>query len=486
MSQGVHSRIILDKKYYIQDLLVFDGLSNNFVVVDEDHLGLVNSIDQNKSNSQNSELVISDHNSQEVKKTKLTEGKYILRRFIPKMFPTTEKCEACWKNELKSSITFAKSGNFDHVLKLIQPNILDGDLSSVPESFKQKFALLYRYEPNIVPLNKWFRRGKTKSSFVPKDFLSRLVLPLCRCVKKAHNEGIVHRDLNPKIIYVSESENKSPLPFVASWKTAYFFSDEYKDQIPPSPKSLQDLPDGYDPIYTPGFYAPEISMGKQPLVASDIFSLASIACYLITNGFTRSEPENLQDFVLEPKKIQATLPKELNLVIKRATDFNPSKRYNDMDKFIEDIAAVINENYTILEYLYDWEKENQKTEIVKAISLVFDYQNGTFSYSIPLEINKMIFEEDEFFKFGRDMLGDSPVFEKIAPIDRESEQFFLTFSVDNNAFMIHEGRNQNPTLMEGEKLKTGEWIALPFNHNLEIENVSGLKIRLVKNLNDKN
>jgi len=40
--------------------------------------------------------------------------------------------------------------------------------------------------------------------------------------------------------------------------------------------------------------------------------------------------------------------------------------------------------------------------------------------------------------------------------------------------------------MEGEKLKTGEWIALPFNHNLEIENVSGLKIRLVKNLNDKN
>jgi hypothetical protein len=52
---------------------------------------------------------------------------------------------------------------------------------------------------------------------------------------------------------------------------------------------------------------------------------------------------------------------------------------------------------------------------------------------------------------------------------RPREQFFLGYSSGQNVYYIHEGRNSNPTLLDGHPLPPNQWIPIQLKQNIGIK-----------------
>ena len=61
---------------------------------------------------------------------------------------------------------------------------------------------------------------------------------------------------------------------------------------------------------------------------------------------------------------------------------------------------------------------------------------------------------------------------KINDEDRPREQFFIGYSKKQNIFYIHEGRNSNPTSLNGERLPPNQWIPLQANSQISISSTT--------------
>ncbi len=157
---------------------------------------------------------------------------------------------------------------------------------------------------------------------------------VARALHAAHEAGLVHRDVKPANVMIEPSGEPVLLDFGLA-----------RDTSP----GVKDLTMSMALVGTPHYLPPErLDGGKAPPDRrSDIYSLGATLYEAFTlkspfEGETLEElKENIRKGILpDPRKLNPAVPRDLALVLAKAMDKNPARRYQDALSFAEDLRRV--------------------------------------------------------------------------------------------------------------------------------------------------
>jgi len=171
----------------------------------------------------------------------------------------------------------------------------------------------------------------------------RITSAMCAALAEAHTLGIVHRDIKPQNILFG-SHGSTKLPKLADFGIAKWSADTDADREQRAEDTAivagQKLA-----MYSPSWAAPEQLAGQPVSAATDIYSLAVVAIYMLTGkaifadedvyaGYKkrRHADEHVRD-TLAP----LGLPRGLTQVLSRALAFDPKKRITRVDELANEL-----------------------------------------------------------------------------------------------------------------------------------------------------
>jgi len=161
-----------------------------------------------------------------------------------------------------------------------------------------------------------------------------LFLTILDTVQFAHKNLIVHRDLKPSNIMVTSGGIVKLLDFGIAKSI----------QQPAADSTMSHR-------LTPGYASPEQLLAAPATTASDVYSLGVILYELLTGQLPyparRTSLPELIDAVtkqppLPPRSIQPNLNRDLELILLKALDKDPQRRYAGASQFADDIRRYLN------------------------------------------------------------------------------------------------------------------------------------------------
>lgn len=220
-------------------------------------------------------------------------------------------------------------GDFDHIaaVKIIRPGLLSERL--VDRFRRERQILAQLRHPNIAQL---FDGGSTEdgSPYIIMEYVEGrpllawaeetaatrdqridMLLQACAAVAFAHANLIVHRDITPSNVMVTNGGVAKLIDFgIARPKGV--------SDTPAPPPSSAGSGSLHTLSLTPGYAAPERMTGAEPTTVADVYSLGKLAQKL-----------------LEDSKAD----KEFAAIVARATAHAPEDRYASVDLFAADLKA---------------------------------------------------------------------------------------------------------------------------------------------------
>jgi serine/threonine-protein kinase len=177
--------------------------------------------------------------------------------------------------------------------------------------------------------------GNSLKHYLRKE--NRLALPICACIGiklcmalgHAHEKGVIHRDIKPTNILIS---NRGEVKLVD------FGISRCLDQ------ETAQLTQADQIIGTPIYMSPEQVENKQPGTASDLFSLGTLL-YLITTLELPFVGSNMGAILrnisaceyTEPIRLNRSMSPELNQVIVKCLQKDVGKRYRKAEEISLDL-----------------------------------------------------------------------------------------------------------------------------------------------------
>jgi serine/threonine-protein kinase len=168
-------------------------------------------------------------------------------------------------------------------------------------------------------LNKILRAN---TDLLPIEYSVDLMLPVCAAIQACHDAGVIHRDLKPGNIMVTESD------FAAGWDVKVVdFSIS---------KVAADLTQDGQILGTPNYLSPEQLNGKVS-PASDQYAIALMLFVCLTKKHPYAGLQGLplvraieKGQFQKPRELRADIPEELEQIILTAMHLEPEKRYPDV------------------------------------------------------------------------------------------------------------------------------------------------------------
>ena len=153
-----------------------------------------------------------------------------------------------------------------------------------------------------------------------------ILLQVCTGLSYAHDQGIVHQDIKPANIFIQLDGRTRIVDFGLSCPpgtidcslpgTIYYMSPEQIEG-----ETIDERTD----IYSFGIMAYEMLTGQRPFLEDDPAKLLQL---------------HLKEDVPDPRDLVPDLPFELNYLIKRATQKDPSARFKSVWEIIRDLQPV--------------------------------------------------------------------------------------------------------------------------------------------------
>ncbi|MCA8998029.1 MAG: serine/threonine protein kinase [Planctomycetaceae bacterium] len=171
---------------------------------------------------------------------------------------------------------------------------------------------------------------------------ARLLIPVCRAVAYAHQNGILHRDLKPSNILIDLQGR----PFVSDFGLAKRFPIEGDGA-----SNSGSLTESGAILGTPGYMAPEQAAGSKGMVdrSTDIYSLGAIlyACVTGRAPFQAATPVDAILMILEqdpppPRLLNPRIDPDLEMIILKALQKPQDLRYQPADALATDLEAFLN------------------------------------------------------------------------------------------------------------------------------------------------
>jgi serine/threonine protein kinase len=165
---------------------------------------------------------------------------------------------------------------------------------------------------------------------MPQDRAIQIVIDVCGALQHIHSRGVAHRDLKPENIMVGDGDKIKLIDFgIASKSDARRLTFAKLSQV----------------MGTPDYISPEQVKGKRGDGRSDLYSLGIILYEMLTGKvpFSGTNPFATMNLRLmnnppPPRSINSEITPELQEIIYRAMEREPTNRYKTADEFAWDLA----------------------------------------------------------------------------------------------------------------------------------------------------
>ena len=236
-------------------------------------------------------------------------------------------------------------------IKVLSPKT--SGVSNIKKRFYREARVVNRIQhPNVLDV---IDLGETDEHllYLVMDFLSggsvfdllerRNMTPLetveileqvCRGLGRAHDLGIIHRDLSPSNIFVCDEGGESKSIKILDFGIA-FIKDETRLSMPGTV------------LGTPHYMAPEYAMGKEVVPASDLYSLGAVA-YEMLCGDPPFDEDDYSTVIVKHVKEQPpplhqrdpSVPDGLHDVVMKCLSKKPEDRYKSAYELLEVLESI--------------------------------------------------------------------------------------------------------------------------------------------------
>jgi serine/threonine-protein kinase len=188
---------------------------------------------------------------------------------------------------------------------------------------------------------------------MPAERAVHLLRQVCQALREAHGIGLIHRDIKPSNIFACERGKVYDVAKLLDFGLVKSFGLAGDDAKLTREGALTG---------SPAFVSPEQAAGRPQLDArSDIYNVGAVAYFLITGQllFDReSALEMLHAHAYEPpvpvQKFQEAAPADLQRVILRCLEKDPTRRYQDAASLDKALAACVCAGQWTLESAEEW------------------------------------------------------------------------------------------------------------------------------------
>jgi serine/threonine protein kinase len=163
------------------------------------------------------------------------------------------------------------------------------------------------------------RQVLQESGKMPAERAVRIVGQICKALDHIHGHGVIHRDLKPENIMIDDADNIKIIDFGISANLG-------SRRI-----TFAKLT---DTMGTPDYISPEQVQGGRGDARSDVYAVAVMLYEMLTGTvpFTGSNPfvimnNRLLNNPTPPREVNPEITPEMQEVLYRALERNPSKRY---------------------------------------------------------------------------------------------------------------------------------------------------------------
>jgi eukaryotic-like serine/threonine-protein kinase len=164
---------------------------------------------------------------------------------------------------------------------------------------------------------------------LPQERAIRITLALCNALDYVHSQGVVHRDLKPENIMVGPNDEVKLIDFGIAANAG---------------SRRLTFAKLTEAMGTPDYISPEQVKGKRGDARSDVYSLGIMFYEMLTGKvpFTGPNPfvimnERLLNNPIPPREANPEVSPELQEIIYRALERDPSKRYPNAHEFAVDL-----------------------------------------------------------------------------------------------------------------------------------------------------
>ena len=195
----------------------------------------------------------------------------------------------------------------------------------------------------------------TDGGILPWKWTVNIAIQIASALEVAHRNNIVHRDIKPHNIIITEDgtakvtdfgiakavSNSTITSFGATIGSVHYFSPEH---------ARGGYTDAKSDIYSLGVVMYEMLTGKVPFDADTPVSVAL---------------KHMQEKPVEPKKINNTIPDSVNKIIIKAMQKEPNLRYNSATEMLTDLREAIknpNGNFVVMNQMNS-DESTQKVSI---------------------------------------------------------------------------------------------------------------------------
>ena len=211
------------------------------------------------------------------------------------------------------------------VAKLNHPNIVSiHDIGKEDE--KPFFVLEFVEGQSLRDLIETYPEGRCDIPTV-----LRVGIDVCNALQYAHSQGILHRDVKPENIMITEEGVAKLMDFGLA-------------KMLGQPRQTQE---GVI-VGTVAYVAPEIALGKGADARSDLYSLGAVLYEAVTGKppFLGEDPvkiifSHIHDYPVSPDRLNPKVPNALAECVMKLLEKDPTKRYQsaaDLLKVLRDIA----------------------------------------------------------------------------------------------------------------------------------------------------
>ncbi len=185
----------------------------------------------------------------------------------------------------------------------------------------------------------------SKSKTLPWTRALVIVSQIARSLREAHKLGVIHRDLKPANVMVLHEETGSDMVKVLDFGLVKTFLPDAQ-----APTDEPELTQAGVLLGSPLYMAPE-SARNEADPRSDIYSMGVLLFQILTGKppFTGKDSidiivKHIRERPPRPKSLKAELPDEVEALVLKCLEKEPSDRYQSMDEVLEALKNVASAN----------------------------------------------------------------------------------------------------------------------------------------------
>ena len=187
---------------------------------------------------------------------------------------------------------------------------------------------------------------------LPQDLSLRIVAQACLGLQRAHEAGVVHRDVKPANLFLANAAIRTRGTEIVVKLLDFGIAKVKMDELG---NTAQGLTRTGNMLGTPLFMSPEQAKGLKSIDGrTDVWSLGAVL-YQALSGVPPHEQETVGQLILaicsEPvRPVQEVAPwvtPEVAAIVHRALRIDPADRYQSAAELLADIGAVLDNSWSI-------------------------------------------------------------------------------------------------------------------------------------------